>query len=66
MISIKRNEKYSDVMNHIRTRLRFAMLKTVLISLRGERGKPKRLNDDYDLENVSFNLIPNARSYEVP
>ena len=38
LISSKRGEKYSDVVNHIRTRIRFSLLKSVLIAVRGERG----------------------------
>ena len=38
LISSKRGEMYSDVVNHIRTRIRFSLLKSVLIAVRGERG----------------------------
>ena len=31
----KRNETYGRVKNHIRTRIRFSLLKSVLISIRG-------------------------------
>ena len=43
LISIKRNETYSSVVNYIRTRLRFSLLKSVLTSIRGVRGK--RMNE---------------------
>ncbi len=62
-IAEKRNEKYSHVMSHIRTRLRFALLKTVLIAIRGFRGK-KNFNQEQELNNVSFNLIPFVPAYE--
>ena len=39
LITVKRNEEYSYVANYIRTPLRFCMLKSVLLGLRGERGK---------------------------
>ncbi len=39
-IAEKRNERYAHVINHIRTRLRFSLLRGILISLTGERGKP--------------------------
>ena len=34
LVSDKRKEKYSDVINHIRTRLRFALLRSILIAIR--------------------------------
>ena len=42
LISNKTHEDYSKVMNHIRTRVRFTLLKSTLIAIRGERGKPKK------------------------
>ena len=39
MISNRKNENYNDVINHIRTRIRFSILKSVLVAVRGERGK---------------------------
>ena len=62
LIAEKKNERYASVMNHIRTRLRFALLRSVLIAVRGERGKAK-INDE-NLYDVSFNLIPTVSSYE--
>ena len=38
-ISEKTQEPYSEVMAHIRTRLRFAVLRSCLIALRGNRRK---------------------------
>ena len=35
----KTNQRYSEVMSFMRRRLRFAVLKTCLIALRGHRGK---------------------------
>ena len=66
-IAEKRNENYAQVVNHIRTRLRFALLRGILVSLTGERGKPKYKSDpgDDNLYNVSFNLIPSAKTYEA-
>ena len=54
-ISSKRNENYSDVMRHIRTRLRFALLRGTIIAIRGDRGRKKRYQPISDL---SYNLIP--------
>ncbi len=65
-IADKRGEKYCVVISHVRTRLRFALLRGVLIALTGERGKPnedkKRIDDMY---NVDLNLIPEMKSYET-
>ena len=67
-ISEKKNERYSHVISHIRTRLRFSLLRGILVSLTGERGRPKHRsnNGDEDLYNVSFNLIPSGQTYEMP
>ena len=56
LISEKRHENYSDVVNYIRTRLRFCLLKCILISLRGTRGKvmKERITP---ISELSFNLI---------
>ena len=65
LISIKRNETYSQVMKHVRTRLRFALLKTTIVALRGYRGKPKHCEDDGDMGDIAYNLIPSANCYET-
>ena len=65
LIAMKRNERYSEVMNYIRTRLRFDMLRSVLVSIRGVRGKPKKLTTA-PISSLSFNLIPNVSNYECP
>ena len=56
LVSMKRNEKYSHVMGYICTRIRFALLKSVLISIRGVRGKES--NNEVNISQVSFNMIP--------
>ena len=60
----KRKEKYSDVINHIRTRLRFALLKSILVAVRGARGKTSLHSNENYLGNISFDLIPFVPSYE--
>ena len=62
LISKKQNEDYHQVMNHIRTRVRFSLLKSVLIAVRGERGK--RITAAQPISAVSFNMVPDATSYE--
>ena len=64
LISAKRNEEYSDVVNWIRTKVRFALLKSTLIAIRGERGK-KRKGSDTPIADMSLNLIPERSTYEV-
>lgn len=61
-ISSKRNEPYSKVMSYMRTRLRFSLLRSVLIAIRGERGK--RVSANKPISQTSFNLIPEALEYE--
>ena len=39
IISEKRKERYSDVVSHMRVKLRFTLLRSVLVSLRGTRGR---------------------------
>ena len=43
-------------------KIRFALLRSVLIALRGERGK--RPAKAQPLSAVAFNMIPDAMSYE--
>ena len=63
LISAKRGEQYSDVMKHIRTRIRFSLLKSVLVAVRGVRGRRRRF--DAPLSDFSLNWIPDDDAYEV-
>ena len=63
LIAIKTNQEYSHVMNHLRTRLRFVLLKSTVIAIRGERGKPGKARGK--ISDLSFNTIPDMPSYEV-
>ena len=62
LISRKRNEEYHHVINHIRMKIRFSLLRSVLVAVRGERGK--RPGKVQPLSSVAFNMIPDAMSYE--
>ena len=64
LISWKRNEDYAKVMAHMRIKIRFAILRSTLVALRGERGKKMRTVTP--TSSTSFNLIPEAKSYECP
>ena len=63
LIATKRGEEYSHVVSHIRTRLRFALLRCTLVAIRGERGRQRRRESP--LSDVSFNLVPERDSYEM-
>ena len=64
LISAKRGELYSDVMNHIRTKIRFSVLRSTLIAIRGVRGR-RRQTSDLSISDLSLNLIPERETYEV-
>ena len=54
LIASKKNEEYTDVISYIRTRLRFSILKSTLIAVRGVRGKSRPADP---VSSLSFNLI---------
>ena len=60
LIAEKRNERYSDVLNYMRTRLRFSLLKSVLTAVRGVRGKTVREKIS-PMSSLSFNLLDNEQ-----
>ncbi len=64
LVADKRNERYADVMSHIRTRLRFSLLKSILVAIRGARGRKALYSEENNLNNISFNLIPYVKTYE--
>ncbi len=57
-MSQKTGQKYCDVVTFIRRRLRFDLLKTCIISLRGYRGKPSQ--EASDISTLDVNLRPQA------
>ena len=60
LLSAKRNLSYSDAISYVRRRIRFSILQTTLLALRGYRGKctEKTFDEDSDLD-----LIPTAQPY---
>ena len=62
LISKKRNEDYHHVINHIRLRVRFSLLRSALVAIRGERGKSSAPSKP--LSETAFNMIPEAMNYE--
>ena len=63
LIALKTKEEYSHIMNHLRTRIRFTLLKSTLIAVRGERGKSRKATEN--ITELSFNMVPDMPSYEV-
>ena len=61
-LSHKRGEDYADIMCYMRTRIRFSILRSTLIAVRGERGK--RQSYTLPVSVTSFNLIPTTMDYE--
>ena len=62
MIADKRQERYSDIMGFMRTKLRFSLLRSVLIAIRGERGRSTAREPH--LGHVAFNLVPTMKEYD--
>ena len=58
LIARKRKDRYCDVVRHVRTRIRFAILRSTLIALRGYKGIKMDSKHETPLSEVSYNLIP--------
>ena len=65
MIPEKKYEHYSQVMRLLRTRLRFALLKSTLVGLKGYIGKKNSGKETIE-EDISCNIIPQEQCYESP
>ena len=61
-LSQKRGEEYAAIMCYMRTRIRFSILRSTLIAVRGERGR--RQQSTQPVGATSFNLIPATMDYE--
>ena len=61
LIAKKRNILYSEAVSYVRRRVRFSILRTTLIALRGYRGKDAK---PVDLKDEDLNLIPSSSRYE--
>ena len=62
LIATKRNEEYHYVINHIRLKVRFNLLRSVLVAVRGERGK--KHSNAQTIGETAFNMVPDAMQYE--
>ena len=56
IIAEDNNERYEDVIHHLRVRTRYALLRSTLMALRGQRGRKLKKVDP--ISETSFNLIP--------
>ena len=65
LIAKNRKEKYGDVISYIRTKICFAMLKTILVSIYGVRSKTEKVIVK-DVADIAFGLIPREDVYECP
>ena len=57
LIARKTGEDYAHVISFVRTILRFCLLKSTLVALRGIRGQ-YRAQDPIETGDIAFNLIP--------
>ncbi len=60
LISTKRGIPYSHAISHLRTKLRFSILKTTLTAIRGYRGSANPWGDHV---NTDINIIPHERQF---
>jgi len=56
-IAAKRREPYASVITYIRTKLRFACLRSTLTAIQGFQGKRSDVHLQ-DLTDIDFSLIP--------
>ena len=56
-IAEKKNQSYPDVMRVIRTKLRYSILRTTLIAVRGTRGRPTCANKNGEQHDIDYNII---------
>ena len=64
LFSKKKGEEYCHVMNFIRTNIRFALLRSTLVAIRGERGRSKNWAKP-QIADLSLNIIPERAAYEA-
>ena len=52
-----KGQKYHETISYVRKRLRFDLLKTTIIALRGYRGKPATVPE---IDELDLNLMPES------
>ena len=57
-MEISTGQKYSDAVSFIRKRLRFELLKTTVIAVRGDRGSRLRSFEAHPIDELDLNLEP--------
>ena len=57
-IAMKRKEEYSHVIQYIRTRLRFNLIRIGLVAIRGERGKSSKASP---ISTIEFGMLPTPK-----
>ena len=55
LMALKKKGEYSVIIQYIRTRLRFNLLRSILVAIRGERGKRPKSGP---ISSIDFGLIP--------
>ena len=63
LIAAKTKQDYSQVICNIRARLSMEIMRSVLVAVRGVRGKAKKAWTA-PISSVDFNLIPKEMSFE--
>ena len=63
LLASKRRDSYASVLNHIRTKVRFTLLKSIVMGIRGVRKKSTKYRTT-PTSLLSFELIPEMKSYE--
>ena len=58
LIALKRKQPYAQIMQYVRNRLRFSLLRATLHAIRGVRGRGPPA--EQVISEISFNLIPTA------
>ena len=56
--AMKSGQSYAESVSFIRRRLRFDLLKTTIIALRGYRGKPRM--ETQDVSELDLNISPDV------
>jgi len=62
IMSNKTKEEYAAIMNHMRTKINMSIQRSVLMAVRGQRGRPSTFVKP--LSVTSFDIIPQSMSYE--
>ena len=59
-IEMTKGQRYSDAVSFMRRRLRFELLKTTCIAIRGDRGFRSRNEANNNIEDLDLSMEPRA------